>query len=278
MSSISMELVGTPAARKAQPWHGTGVLRQVLILTGRSLHALVSSPAIVVFGLIQPMVVLVLFSQVFSSISSTPAFAPGITYIDYLLPAVLVMGAMSSALTSGVGLVEDMRNGVINRFRAMPVAPFSIMGARSLADATRYAVQLGLMVIIAALVFDFRPPGGVPGVAVAWLLDIAIGWGIGWVFMAVACWVRQAELIQTITSMLMFPLMFASSAYVPIESLPGWLRVIAVVNPITYTVDASRGFALGHPVVNATVAALAVSAFLGSAGAVVAAKGFRRTA
>jgi ABC-2 type transport system permease protein len=72
--------------------------------------------------------------------------------------------------------------------------------------------------------------------------------------------------------------MYASSAYVPIESLPGWLRVIAVANPITYTVDASRGFALGTPVLGATVSALAVSALLGSTGAIVAAKGFRRTA
>jgi ABC-2 type transport system permease protein len=263
--------------RMGPAWRGTSVPHQVVILTQRSLRSLVGSPALVIVGLLQPMIILVLFSQVFSSIANTPAFAPGVSYIDFLLPAVLVMGAISSALQSGVGLVEDMRNGVINRFRAMPVAPFAIMVARSLTDATRYAVQLGLMVIIAALVFDFRPAGGIAGVATAWLLDIAVGWGLGWVFMALACWIRQAELIQTITSMLMFPLMFASSAYVPVQSLPGWLHYVAVVNPVSYAVDASRGFALGQPAVGAATAALLVVAALGTAGAAVAGWGFRRT-
>lgn len=266
----------TPAARRT--WRGTSVVMQIVILTGRSLRNVVSSRALVLIGLMQPLMMLILFSQVFSTVANTPAFPRGVSYIDYLMPAVLVMGSLSVALQTGVGLVDDMRNGMIARFRTLPLASASVLIARSLADVVRQSVQMIIMLVLAAIFFDFSPAGGILGVTEAFLMCITVGWSLGWMFMAASVWIRNAEVMQGITSMVMFPLMFASSAYVPLQSLPGWLRVIAVVNPLTYSVNASRNLALGFPVGFGVIAALGVAGAIGVTGAVVATRGFRHSA
>jgi ABC-2 type transport system permease protein len=127
-------------------------------------------------------------------------------------------------------------------------------------------------------VFGFAPGGGFFGVVAAWLMCIAVGWSLGWMFMAAGVWIRNAEVMQGVTSMVMFPLMFASSAYVPLGSLPVWLRAIATVNPLTYSVNASRDLALGLPVGYGVLSALGASALIGLSGAIVATRGFRRSA
>ncbi len=260
-----------------QQWRGTNILMQIVILTSRSLSAVVTSRGLVLVGLMQPLVILVLFSQVFSSLAKTSAFPPGVTYIDYLLPAVLVMGVLSAALQTGTGLVEDLRNGVIARFRTLPVAAVSVLLARSFADMVRQAIQLAIMLSLAAAIFGFRPRGGFLGVGSAWLVCIGVGWSLSWAFMALGVWIRNAELMSAVTAMAMFPLMFASSAYVPLSALPTWLRAVAIVNPMTYAIDASRGLVLGFPVGTDVLAALGVSGVLGVTGAILATRGFRRS-
>jgi ABC-2 type transport system permease protein len=103
-----------------------------------------------------------------------------------------------------------------------------------------------------------------------------VSWALSWVFLAVGAWVRDAESMQSVGFLAMFPLMFASSAFVPIDGLPGWLRVIATINPLTYAVDASRNLALDLPVGSGVVAALAASAGLLLVGVIAAVRGFRR--
>ncbi|NUT96633.1 MAG: ABC transporter permease, partial [Saccharothrix sp.] len=106
-------------------------------------------------------------------------------------------------------------------------------------------------------------------------LSLAVGWGLGWVFLAIATWLRNAELMQTVGFLAMFPLMFASSAYVPVSGLPGWLQAVANVNPLTHAVDAARALALAHPVTG-VVGALVTSAALAVVGWAFAVRGFRR--
>ncbi|MEU8633582.1 ABC transporter permease [Amycolatopsis sp. NPDC048633] len=260
------------------PWRGTSVPMQIIILTGRSLRAVVASRALVLLGLLQPLIMLILFSQVFASLAGTSSFPAGVSYIDYLMPAVLVMGSLSVALQSGVGLLDDMRNGVVARFRTLPIASASVLVARSLADVVRHALQLAIMLVLAATLFGFSPGGGFTGVLLAWLMCIAVGWSLSWMFMAIGVWISNVEVMQGVTSMVMFPLMFASSAYVPLSSLPAWLRAVATVNPLTYSVDASRNLALGNPVGIGGLAALGAAGLIGITGAIVATRGFRRSA
>jgi ABC-2 type transport system permease protein len=217
-----------------------------------------------------------LFSQIFSSIAKTPGFPAGVSYIDYLMPAILVNTAMGSAVQSGVGLVNDMKNGVLARFRSLPIRMGSVLVARSMSDVVRTGIQLIMMLIFATLVFGFSPSGGLLGVAAAWALGLVVGWGLGWLFIAAGAWLRNAEVMQMVGFLLMFPLMFASSAYVPISGLPGWLQVVAHVNPMTYAVNASRDLALSMPVGTGVISALATSLGLAAIGATLAIRGFRK--
>jgi ABC-2 type transport system permease protein len=270
--------VANPAATGVAypPWRGTNVATQIMVLTGRSLRAIVRDPRMIIFSLLQPLVMLLLFSQIFSSIARTPGFPQGTSYIDFLMPAILVNTAMGAAVQGGVGLVNDMKNGVLARFRSLPIRLGSVLIARSLSDMVRTGVQLTIMLIFAALLFGFAPPGGLPGVAAAWALGLIVGWGLGWIFIAAGAWLRNAEVMQMVGFLLMFPLMFASSAYVPVGNLPGWLLGVARVNPMTYAVNAARALSLNLPVGTGVVSALATSAGLAVVGAALAIRGFRK--
>ena len=257
-------------------WQGTGFPQQIGILTGRSLRALLGDPKLVVFSVLQPLLMLLLFSQVFGSMASSATFPAGVSYIDYLMPAILVTTGVGAALQSGIGLVSDMKNGVLARLRSLPINPGSVLIARSLSDLIGTAIQLLILLAAAVLLFDFSPAAGLFSVVPAFLLALAVSWALSWVFLAVGAWVRSAESMQSVGFLALFPLMFASSAFVPIDGLPGWLRVIATINPLTYAVDASRNLALGLPVGSGVVAALAASAGLLLVGVVAAVRGFRR--
>jgi ABC-2 type transport system permease protein len=259
----------------ATTWRGSGFATQVLVLTQRSLRAVVSDPRMVIFSVLQPLIMLTLFSQIFSSIANTPGFPQGVAYIDFLMPAILVNTAMQSALQAGVGLVTDMKNGVLARFRSLPIRLSSVLIARSLSDLVRNGIQLLVMIAFAVTIFGFDPAGGVLGVVGALALALIVGWGLGWVFLAIAAWLRNAELMQTVGFLAIFPLMFASSAYVPITGLPGWLQAIANVNPLTHAVDAARGLALAQPVTGA-FAAIATSLVIAAVGGAFAVKGFKK--
>ena len=270
--------VANPAATGVThpSWRGTNVATQIMVLTGRSLRAIIRDPRMIIFSLLQPLVMLLLFSQIFASIAKTPGFPHGTSYIDFLMPAILVNTAMGAAVQGGVGLVNDMKNGVLARFRSLPIRLGSVLVARSLSDMVRTGVQLTIMLIFAALLFGFAPAGGLPGVAGAWALGLIVGWGLGWVFIAAGAWLRNAEVMQMVGFLLMFPLMFASSAYMPVDSMPTWIRFLARGNPLTYAIDATRALALGRPVGWSIVWALGLVTATALLGGTAAARNFRR--
>ena len=170
------------AIPESQPtWLGTNVFTQIRVLTLRALKTVVRDPRIIVFSVIQPLVMLALFSQIFSSIAQTPGFPAGVSYIAYLMPAILVNTAMGSAMQSGVGLVNDMRNGVLARFRSLPIAHGSVLAARSLSDLVRTAFQLLITLVFGILVFGFWPAGGIVGLLGALLLGLLLSWALGWI-------------------------------------------------------------------------------------------------
>lgn len=257
-------------------WRGTNIGTQIWVLTLRSLRALLADPRVMIFSLLQPLIMLTLFSQVFGKamMSSLPVQTG--SYINYLMPAILVTSGIGAALQSGVGLITDMKNGVLARFRSLPIRLTSVLVARSLADLFRTAVQLLFLMLAATVLFGFAPAGGLFGVVSAYILALLVSWALTWVFIAIAAWVRKEEVMQSIGFLAMFPLMFASSAFVPIDALPAWLGVVAKINPLTYAVDASRDLSLAVPVGTGVLAALATSAALFAVGLSFAIKGFRR--
>ncbi|MBE9375118.1 ABC transporter permease [Saccharopolyspora sp. HNM0983] len=275
-STIAGSGPGTTATGAPRRWRGATYLTQVRVLTGRSLRALLQDPRVVIFSLLQPLIMLVLFSQVFGEAMMGSVSAQGGSYINYLMPAILVTTGIGSALQSGVGLITDMKNGVLGRFRALPIRLSSVLLARSLSDLVRSAAQLVILLVVAAAVFGFRPDGGIGGVLAALALALFVSWALTWIFLALAAWVRKEEVMQSIGFLAMFPLMFASSAFVPLDALPTWLRVVAAVNPLTYAVDAARDLSLALPSGNGVLWALLTSAALCVTGIGFAVRGFRR--
>ncbi|MDI2027889.1 ABC transporter permease [Saccharopolyspora sp. TS4A08] len=264
------------SAPTARRWRGAPYPTQVLVLTGRSLRAVIKDPRVVVFSLLQPLIMLVLFSQVFGKAMMGNVADQGGSYINYLMPAILVTTGIGAAVQSGVGLVSDMKNGVIARFRALPIGMSAVLIARSLADLARTAVQLIVLLTVASLVFGFSPAGGLGGTLGAFGLALFVSWSLSWIFLALGAWLRKEEVMQSVGFLAMFPLMFASSAFVPIQALPSWLALVARINPLTYAVNASRDLSLALPTGTGVLAALGTSAVLCALGIAAAVRGFRR--
>jgi ABC-2 type transport system permease protein len=273
--SVPPPVVVPPSRVDTAGWRGTGRPNQIRVLAGRSLRTL-REPIRLAPSLIQPFILLVLFGQVFSSIAETPGFPDGITYIDYLLPAILVTTSVGAGLKSGAALTTDLRNGIIARFRAMPLHTSSILIARIIADTVLNAVELLIMVAVGSLLFGYDPPGGLLGTFCALLLGLLVGFTLGWVFMGVSAKLRNPEAVQTIGSLITFPLMFASSAFVTPDNLPTWLRVFAEVNPMSHAIDAARLLALGDGSLGVVITPVLSCAFIILIAAPLAIRSFRR--
>ncbi|XVS61923.1 ABC transporter permease [Actinosynnema sp. CA-299493] len=249
----------------------------MLVLTSRSVRVYLGDPRLVVLGVLQPLLVFLVFSQLFGGmLQSSARFPPGVSYLDYLLPAIMMTTGIGSALQSGVGLVEDLANGIVVRLRSMPVRPVAVLLARSAGDLMNLTGQLFLLLALALVISAGVPAGGLAGLLGAFLMTMAIGWSLGWVFLAIATWLRNASAMQSIGMMAMFPLMFASSAYVPLAGLPDWLRLVALVNPLTHGVDAIRGLVLGTSVGHSVWFALAAGACVCLVSVRIAVRGFTR--
>ncbi|MEU7137638.1 ABC transporter permease [Streptomyces sp. NPDC046261] len=249
-------------------WRGHGPATQLWVLTGRQVRAMYGDRRLALFGLLQPLIMLLLLSQVFGSMTRPSQLPHGVPYIDYLMPALLVTTGISSAQLAGIGLVKDMHNGIVARFRTLPVRLPLVLAARSLADLLRIFTELVVLLVFATAVLGFRPDGGAAGAVAALLLSTFVIWGLIWVFIALAAWLRKVEVMSSISVFFMFPLMFASSAFVPLDNLPTWLRAVAQVNPVTHAVSGARRLALGWEL------GFAVPGALGAGAVVLAVAGF----
>lgn len=220
----------------------------VWVLTVRNLTKVLRVPQLLFFSLVQPVIFLTLFSQVFRSITETPVFRqnfPNVTYIQYLVPAVIATTVSLNASNSGTGMATDLHEGVIDRFRSLPIMKMGIPVARSLSDVIRASVQSVFMLAVGVVIFGFRFDATWWQAVLAIAIVLPLNWALTWVFIAFGTFSRNAETTQLVGFMITLPLMFASSAYVPVESLPGWMQAIAEVNPLSYTIDAARDLALG---------------------------------
>lgn len=276
LDTPTTETAPPPASAPRTAWTGSGRANQILVLTTRSLRALVLEPRVIFTSMLTPLLMLVVFSQIFVSVATAPGFPQGVSYIDYLLPAIMVNTAMQSALQTGIALTHEMRDGIITRLRSLPVWPGSILIGRSLAELIRSTIRLTFLLVFASLLFGFRPDGGPTGVLAAVALALVVGSGLGWVFIALACWMRHIELMQNLSGMVTLVLMFGSNAFVPIGNLPGWLQVLAKLNPMTYGIAAARDLTLGRPAAGAAAVALGASLVVAILAATIAVRGFQR--
>ena len=225
------------------------------VVTWRNLRHFWRQPDLLVFSTIQPIMFVVLFVYVFGGAVGL-ALPPGITYVDYLLPGIFVQSVTFRASNTAVGLSEDLRRGVIDRFRSMPMARSAVLLGRTTADLVRNVLIIGLMVVVGYLV-GFRFQAGVLPALGCVALVAAFGFALSWIFAFVSLVVRGAETAQTAGFVLLFPLVFASSVFVPVSTLPDWLQPIAKASPVTVTADAARTLALTGGVPDSLWGALA---------------------
>jgi len=167
----------------------------------------------------------------------------GVKYVDFLLPGIFVQSVAFRATQTAVGLAEDLERGVVDRFRSMPMARSAVLLGRTVADLVRNVLIIGLMIVVGYVV-GFRFHGGLPGALAAIVVVAAFGFALSWIFAFVALAVRGAEAAQAAGFVVVFPLVFASSVFVPVGTMPDWLQTFAKASPITLTADAARSYAL----------------------------------
>jgi ABC-2 type transport system permease protein len=181
---------------------------------------------------------------------------PGVSYVDYLMPGIFVQTVVFGSLTTGVGLAEDLQKGLIDRFRSLPMARSAVLIGRTLADLVRNVFVVALMCVV-GLIVGWSPSASLPAILAGLGLVLAFSYSLSWLFAIVGLAVRNGETAQAASFPLLAPLVFASSAFVPVASMPGWLQVFAKHQPVSVVVNAVRELTLGGATASNVLSALA---------------------
>jgi ABC-2 type transport system permease protein len=211
------------------------------VMAARQLRKVLRRPMYVVYLFVQPVIFVLLFRYVFGGAINTGH----VSYVNYLVPGIIVMTAIFGSLTTGLGLTEDMAAGVVDRFRSLPIARSAVLIGRTAADLATNFVTLLVMLLIGVAV-GFRPTQPVYDVVLALLLVLAFAYVFSWISAFVGISVRNPETAQSVGFIWVFPLVFASSAFVPTAHMPGVVRTFADINPVTLVVNAARDLTIGH--------------------------------
>ncbi|MGH2767955.1 MAG: ABC transporter permease [Actinomycetota bacterium] len=218
------------------------VIADALAVSERNLLRYLRIPSLLVFSTIQPVMFVLLFAYVFGGAIRTP----GVAYIDFLIPGILVQTVVFGSTQTGVGLADDLSRGMMDRFRSLPMARSAVLAGRTLSDTARNVFVVTLMTGIGALI-GFRFHAGLPAFLAGLALVVLFGMAFSWISATIGLAIADTEATQTASFVWLFPLIFASSIFVPLETMPGWLQAFARINPITSTVSAVRALSLGGP-------------------------------
>jgi len=211
------------------------------VMAARQLRKVLRRPMYVVYLFVQPVILVLLFRYVFGGAINTGR----VSYVDYLMPGIIVMTAIFGSLTTGLGLTEDMASGVVDRFRSLPIARSAVLVGRTTADLATNFLSVCVMLLIGfAVGFSVTQPPY--EVALALALILAFAFVFSWISAFVGLSVRNPETAQSVGFIWVFPLVFASSAFVPTATMPGAVRDFAEINPVTLVVGASRALMIGH--------------------------------
>jgi ABC-2 type transport system permease protein/oleandomycin transport system permease protein len=213
-----------------------------LAMTRRNLIRYVRIPTLLVFSTVQPIMFVLLFAYVFGG--AIRGLPPGEKYIDFLMPGIFVQTVVFGSTQTGVGLAEDLSKGMIERFRSLPMARSAVLAGRTLGDSVRNTLVVVLMTLVGVII-GFRIHTGVLPALVALVVAVGFGFAFSWISATIGLAVHDVESAQTAGFIWVFPLTFASSVFVPLKTMPGWLQAFARVNPITTTVNALRALTFG---------------------------------
>lgn len=217
----------------------------ITAISDRNLLRYIRIPQLLVFSTIQPVMFLLLFAYVFGGAIRVP----GVDYINFLIPGIFIQTVIFGSIQTGVGLADDLGTGMIDRFRSLPMARSAVLAGRTISDTIRNIFVLIVMTAVGYLI-GFRFGGNVGTAVGAMLLALFLGFAFSWIAAAIGLMVKNTETAQVAGFIWVFPLIFASSLFVPTESMPKGLKAVAEVTPITFSVDAVRALALRGEVTN----------------------------
>jgi ABC transporter DrrB family efflux protein len=225
-----------------------------LVLTWRNLVQISRIPTTLIFELVQPIMFVLLFRFVFAGNIIMP---PGLTYVLFLMPGIFVQNAIFGSTTTAIGLAEDMKKGLVDRFRSLPMARSAVLVGRTTADVAKNLV-LVLLVIGVGYLVGFKFTNGLVGAVGTVVLVLSVGFVFSWISATVGLTIKQVEGVQAAMFTGIFPIVFISSALVPVEGMISWLQPVAEHNPVTIWANCARTLALGDvalPIDKATGAA-----------------------
>jgi len=217
-------------------------LRHTMTLAWRSLVQIKHNPMELLDLSIQPVMFVLLFTYVFGgAIANNPG-----DYLTFMLPGIMVQNALFATMTTGFGLNNDLTKGVFDRLRSLPIARWSPLAGRILADTVKQAWSIALLLGV-GMILGFRVENGPLGVLGAFALLLAFSLAAAWISVLVGVLVSEPEKVQIFGFMVIFPLTFTSNVFVPTETMPGWLQAWVKVNPVSTVADALRGLLVSDP-------------------------------
>ena len=217
--------------------------RDARSVTWRYLIHYIRVPQLLVFSTIQPVIFVLMFRYVFGGAIDVPGPVP---YVDFLMPGIFVQTVVFGAIATAIGLASDIKSGLLERFRSLPMARSALLAGRTMADLTRNVFVVLLMLGVGFAV-GFRVHTGFWGLIAGLLLLLFFGYALSWIFATVGLWVGDPETAQAAAFPLIAPLVFASSLFVPVEKMPSWLQPWAEHQPVSVTANAVRDLMLGGP-------------------------------
>ncbi|HEX3813343.1 MAG TPA: ABC transporter permease [Mycobacteriales bacterium] len=234
------ELIGSAAGALRGQHRVSYAFSDAVAMARRNLLRLLRSPDQVVFSLLSPIMFTLLFRYVFGGAISG---LQGVDYVTYLVPGIAVQTAIFSAGTTGFGLCDDLQKGFIDRLRSLPMARSAVLAGRAIADSLNNLVQVVILILVGVAV-GFRPQS-FGGLLLGVVLLLGFALSISFVFAIVGMSVSSVEAVNAATFPVVFPLTFASSAFVPTSTMPGWLKAFADHQPVSVVVNAVRSLVLG---------------------------------
>ncbi len=213
------------------------------VLAKRNLTAYVRKPDLLVFSTIQPVMFVLLFRFVWGG--AMQAILPrNVPYVDFLMPGIFVQTAIFGAMQTGVGLAEDLQKGLIDRFRSLPMARSAVLAGRTAADAVVVVFQVILMLVVAVIV-GYRFHEGFWLLILGFAGAVSVGYAFTWASAFAGLSLKTVEAVQAATFTLVFPFVFASTAFLPDQQFPGWLQAWSHVNPVSIWSATIRSLTLG---------------------------------
>src|SRR5688572_24635406 len=270
--SATVTIHSGPSAELSVANQSASAGAQLAALVKRNLRTTARVPQLLMFSLTMPMAMLILFSQVFRSVGDSPEFPAGVSYIDFLTPAMLAVATVMAGTNVGVAAAIDHTNGLYDRFGTLAM-PQALPGlARTINEMVFTIGRAVLLVGAAAALLGFRFHGNAVDAAAGLVVLMILAGAMSALFGRIGDHLRRPDVVQFAGMMVMMPLMFVSSAFAPLDTMPGWMRVLANGNPVSHATDALRGAVLGTATAGDVTTALLAAIVMWAAVAAVPAK------